>query len=165
MKIFFRNFRRGLILGVVIVAASLVVWFGYSQWKLLTFVKIAQSHVAAGVLKEANNGRLIILGSHIYDDSPNVIDYSQRQDFTVVVNSDTKFLKLVWYFPESLESITKNGVQFQPAEIKKEKLTGSIDELKNIRGVPVTVKTESNTIKKTTFEAMEVEYVVFVYAK
>lgn len=165
MKIFFRNFRRGLILGVVVMTASLVAWFGYNQWKFPLFIKMAQSHVSAGVLKEANNERLVISGNYIYDYSPDIIDYSQRQDLNVVVNSDTKFTKLLWYFPDSFESITKNGVQFQPTEIKKEKLVGSIDELKNIRGVPVTIKTESNIAGKKTFEAIEVEYVIFVYAE
>lgn len=165
MKIFFRNFRRGLILGAVVLAASLVAWFGYNQWKLPSFMKIAQSHTSAGILKVASSEQLIIFGNHINDDYPNAIDYSQRQDFTVIIKPDTKFTKLVWYFPDSLESIIKNRTQIKPAEIRKEKLAGSIDELKKIQGASVTVKTKRNTIKKATFEALEVEYVVSVYPK
>ena len=79
-----------------------------------------QSHLVAGVLKEASDEQIIIFGSHINDDYPNAIDFANRQDFTVIIKPDTKFVKLVWYFPESLEALTKKRVILNPTEIKKE---------------------------------------------
>lgn len=158
------NFKKGLLLGSIFVVIPLVAWFGYNQWSFLQFGG-AQSHQAVGVLKEVGGDQLIIFGNHTNDSTPSKVDYSQRRDLVVIVKPETKFIKLAWYLPESFESLAKNKTQLNQSDIKKEKLDGSVDELKNIKGTSVTVKTKGNTIKKNVFEATEVEYTTFVYPK
>mgnify|MGYP001576199089 FL=1 len=66
MKLNFKKLKKGLLLGAVFVAVSLVAWFGYNQWGVLS-LRGQQSHLAAGVLKEVGSEQIKILANHIND--------------------------------------------------------------------------------------------------
>lgn len=162
MKFNLKKLKKGLLLGAVFTIIPLVAWFGYNEWSLSWFIG-PQSHQMTGVLKGVNGNELAVFGNHIDDATPNLIDFANRQDLTVIIESDTKLVKLIWSFPESLDSITKNKTKLDPTKIKKEKQDGSIDDLKNAKGLPISVKTKNNSIGKSVLKATEVEYTIFVY--
>lgn len=164
MKLNFKKFKKGLLLGLVFVTIPLVAWFGYNQWSLSKLIG-QQSHEMSGVLKSIDGNKLTVFGSHIDDTTPNVADYSNRQDLTVIIESNTKLVKSVWNFPESLDSLIKNKTKLDLAKIEKEKQDGSIDDLKNIKGMPIIVRTKNNSVNDSTVKAEEVEYTIFVYPK
>jgi len=153
-----------LLWGMFIVA-GIVILMSWS-WQAWNYYYGPQSHQSSGVLKSVDGDKLIIFGSHINDNDINKAeDFSKRQDLTVVVGSETKFAKSVWYIPMTKEYLEENKIKLDLTKIKKEKLAGSIEDFKNVKGMPIIVKTKNNSINKSTLKATEIDYTIFVYAK
>ena len=163
MKFRLWNSRQWLVFGVIFVAVAAVAWLGYAGWYLPKYGP--QSHQAVGIFKSMSGSQLVISGFHLKDDSPATPVYSLRRDLTVIIDSNTKLVRSVWHIPYSREYLTKNKTTLDAGTVKIEQQAGSIDDLKNISGMSITVKTADNSIRKNTLKATEISYVLYSYAK
>ncbi len=123
----------------------------------------AQSHQIFGQIKSLTDTQIAISGVYLSDTNPAATDYKNRQDMTIQYDSNTKFTKTVWHMP-SKTSLSKSKNQFDPNTIQKEQQLGTIAELKNVTGMPITVTTPNVTGDKTIY-AQEISYNTYLYAQ
>ena len=138
-----------LVFLLVAVAITVFVFFEMSSSSV-------KSHTFYGSLVETGPDYLIVEGT-----------FETESDFAAVspkkvkikINSDTEFIKEIWHMLSAEES-AKLGGRWSPDDLEKERIAGSLDDLKNTpgSGLPIKATSKRNIYNKSSFKADTIEY-------
>lgn len=139
---------------VIIVAALLVggVWL---------FLHRVQSNEFVGKVTKADGNTLTMEGVFVVKDRPDLSNPSNSKTVSVVIDQNTKLTKEKLFLPTAQE-VEKTGGRFNPSDLKREAIIGSIDDFKTGQ-VSVRVLGMGNIYGKKLFVASEVIYIEPVY--
>lgn len=149
--------NKKIALGLVIVC-SLSALLAFNFWMNRVVADNFQ-----GQLQEVKGTKLYIDGIYALGDNlinPEII----IKGVEVSVTSETRFIKTLWYLP-SMEELKKTKGRWNPDEIRKEQVEGSLDDLfkqQNRSPISVRVISEKNIYNLVGFEAGSIEYVKMV---
>jgi hypothetical protein len=159
------NKKLLLILILFLVVVLVLVGFGFGWFKLIRKSEELQSHQIQGQLKEImQNNKLLVSGFWVIDGTKKLANMGDIKDIIVELSPDTKFIKTIWHMPP-LEEWNRVRSTLDLNSVKKEQLEGSVDDLKNVVGSVINVKTYNNAIFKPKVKASEVSYNIFLYGK
>lgn len=141
--------------GVVFVMAAVLVWFGREWFKfpdIRQYFIQQESRQIFGSITNVDGNTIQIRGVYILDADPSKSDYSNQRDISVIVDSNTEFVRTVSSGPAT------TGEETTLADYSTKTETGLLSDLK--KGMSITVKTADNVLmlKNLNVTAARIEY-------
>jgi len=151
------KFGRKLAYAAIILVIAIGLFL--SVWR---YINRTQSHQFEGQVLKFSNDELELFGTYLIDNKLNMSDFANPKNVRVKINPNTKFLKTVLYMP-TLEELKNSKGIWNPANLKQELQTGTLNDFKNTEGLGVVIKTLKNSMGDSVLVASEISYTVQVY--
>ncbi len=156
MKLRLWDLGQWLTFGAVFVIAVFVVWFGRDLFR----GPAADYKIIGGVVEVSTQEPAIKISiSAVQKDGAVKPVTTTQKTATILVNTDTKFVKTVLHRP-SKETLAKTKGVWDMKTVKTEIIPGSLANLP--KGASILIKTSTNNPTGTSFVASEVDYFTIV---
>lgn len=133
---------KHLVIYLLIAAVGIAALYLYRKPIINSITtNLGISHQFIGQVIEKHNDIIVASGEALKGSDPTAYDPQHRENFTITVNSNTKFVKTIW----------QGGKPPQKGE-------GSIKDM--VSGVSILVKSATNIAKTQIFTAQEIDYEV-----
>ena len=149
------NLKFLVIIVVIIVAAGIV--FGFWQYQKTR----AEAKEFVGKVVKVESNTVTVEGVYIVLGRPDLSGPDKAKTVTVLLDAQTRLIKELLYLP-SAEEVKDTGGRYNPSELKREEMAGSLDDLKD-EGVSVRVIAAKNIYGRSSFFAKEIRYIEPVF--
>ena len=146
------NRDRVIYSAIIIALIFLALWFFFGR-------QTVESYEFVGQIKKIEGDSLYLHGLYKGLDGEYLEDQpSGGQDVKVLIVSETTFIKVKMFLP-SIKDLGPDR-KYNPADLKKEEVDGSRDDLQNVNGI--FVKSDNNIFGKSKFKASDIRYIFSV---
>jgi hypothetical protein len=147
------SFKIYLLVALVLIALGL---WAYGNF----FIEKVESKQLVGQILEQRDGRIVINGDYIVEDTGSHTPPPPKQTVTVEISRKTKLVKTTVQVPSAAE-LQASGGAYNGDALPRQILEGSVADLK--QGMTVLVLTSKNSFGSDRVTASEVQYTMPIY--
>jgi hypothetical protein len=143
----------------IILIAALVILLGASFWFMLTQERV-KAYEFVGDVEKIEGSEILMEGLFVVEGRPDLASDKNRNQATVVLNQDTKYMKEVIMLPKPSD-LESPDATFKVDDLKKETIQVTLEQLRQdleLEPVGVRVKSDKNIYGKRKFQASEIFY-------
>lgn len=141
---------------IITVVLLVIILIGFGYW--FSTRERLKSREFVGVIVSTLDNKVTLNGFYRVPDQPGKEMVDQKIDVRIVVGPKTKLVKTLLYYPTAAE-LEKTGGAYNPADLKKEIVEGTIEDLKSGKVDGFSALSEKNVYGKGEFEASEIQYI------
>lgn len=157
------NNKSILIIIIIIIVA--IVGYGFFSYRKTkdNFPANIEVKEFIGEATKVDDQTLNVKGFYVFENK-NLNITNDKRVVVVKIDPSTKLTKERIYLPSSKE-LEKNNGSYDPAELRREKFEGSLEDFKNSESKPVavTIRSNQNIYNQFYFLASEVNYTDLIY--
>lgn len=146
---------RIISIAIIVLLAAGVFYWASSRERI-----VSKSFV--GQIKSATDGKFVLNGFYQIPDDPSKEKVDDRMNVEVLVGSNTKYTKTLLYYP-TREDLAASGGMYRPEDLRKEIVSGSVEDLRTGQVDGFYAHSERNVYGKKQFMASEILYIWTVY--